>query len=219
MGTALLAKAYPHALPYPYSDPHDGYYRYIGYDWPVNSRYYYPQKGFYYHYLPPDVEYPNPKGDPRSEALTKSDEITFPAEKFSDVVDIADEDGSFNTLVNLIYDLGFAETLKGVEAVTIFAPTDEAFAKAFPGTTFKDLTSKQAKDIISRHIIVGATVKADDINNGSVGTFAGEYIEFYKNSREEVQIIYDNQIAANVVAADLEASNGVIHVIDAVILR
>ena len=95
--TAVLAKAYPHALPYPYSDPHDGYYRYIGYDWPVNSRYYYPQKGFYYHYLPPDVEYPNPKGDPkpkgdgRSEALTKNDEITFPAEKFSDVVDIADE--------------------------------------------------------------------------------------------------------------------------------
>ena len=61
--------------------------------------------------------------------------------------------------------------------------------------------------------------KADDINNGSVGTFAGEYIEFYKNSRDEVQIIYDNQIAANVVTADLEASNGVIHVIDAVILR
>ena len=57
--------------------------------------------------------------------------------------------------------------MKGVEAVTIFAPTDEAFAKAFPGNTFKDLTSKQAKDIISRHIIVGATVKAR--NNLSFG--------------------------------------------------
>ena len=70
------------------------------------------------------------------------------------------KDGSFNTLVNLIYDLGFAETLKGVDAVTIFAPTDEAFAKAFPGDTFKNLNSKKAKDIISRHIIAGATIKA-----------------------------------------------------------
>jgi len=214
--TALLAKAYPYA--FPFADPHDGYYRYIGYDWPVNSRYYYPQKGYYFHYLPPDVDYPNPKGDGRSERLTSADEITFQDTQTSDVVDMADEDGSFNTLVNLIYDLGFAETLKGVDAVTIFAPTDEAFAKAFPGDTFKNLNSKKAKDIISRHIIAGATIKADDINDGTVGTFAGEYIEFYKNGREEVQVIYDNQIAANVVAADLEASNGIIHVIDAVIL-
>jgi len=231
--TAVLAKAYPYAYPHPDSypdshpDPHDGYYAYIGYDWPINSRYYYPQKGYYYHYLPPSVEYPNPEGtslewsdepQSRSAKLTKTDQITFPEEKLGDVVDIADEDGSFNSFVNLVYDLGFAETLKGVESVTVFAPTDEAFAKAFPDGTFENLTSKQAKDIVSRHIIVGATVKADDIENGTVGTFAGEYIEFYKNGREEVQLIYDNQIVANIVAADLEASNGVVHVIDSVIL-
>ena len=77
------------------------------------------------------------------------------------------KDGSFNSFVNLVYDLGFAETLKGVESVTVFAPTDEAFAKAFPDGTFENLTSKQAKDIVSRHIIVGATVKArTDISSG-----------------------------------------------------
>merc|ERR1712149_51496 len=80
---------------------------------------------------------------------------------------------SFNTLVKIVGDLGLVPTLKGVDAVTIFAPSDEAFAK-LPKGTLESLTTEQAKAIVSRHVVAGATVMAADVTTGDVETFGGE---------------------------------------------
>merc|ERR1712156_1398722 len=71
-----------------------------------------------------------------------------------DVVDVAVGAGAFTTLVKVVGDLGLVETLKGVEAVTIFAPSDEAFAK-LPEGTLESLTPEQAKAIVARHVVAG----------------------------------------------------------------
>merc|ERR1711973_17520 len=133
-----------------------------------------------------------------------------------DVVDVAVGNGAFTTLVKIVSDLGLVETLKGVEAVTIFAPSDDAFAK-LPEGTLESLTPEQAKAIVSRHVVAGATVYAADVATGAVGTFGGETIDLIKTEEGGVQVSYNGN-AVNVVAADVKASNGVIHVIDAVIL-
>merc|ERR1712153_55408 len=133
-----------------------------------------------------------------------------------DLVDVAVGAGSFTTLVKLVSDLGLVETLKGVEAATIFAPSDDAFAK-LPAGTLESLTTEQATAIVSRHVVAGATVYAADVTTGAVGTFGGENIDLIKGEDGGVQVSYNGN-AVNVVAADVKASNGVIHVIDAVIL-
>merc|ERR1711997_599194 len=133
-----------------------------------------------------------------------------------DLVDVAVAAGSFKTLVKLVGDLGLVDTLNGVEAATVFAPSDDAFAK-LPEGTLESLTTEQATAIVARHVIAGATVYAADVTTGAVGTFGGENIDLIKGEDGGVQVSYNGN-AVNVVAADVKASNGVIHVIDAVIL-
>merc|ERR1711997_510175 len=133
-----------------------------------------------------------------------------------DLVDVAVGAGSFTTLVKLVGDLGLVETLKRVEAATVFAPSDEAFAK-LPAGPLESLTTEQATAIVARHVVAGATVYAADVTTGAVGTFGGENIDLIKGEDGGVQVSYNGN-AVNVVAADVKASNGVIHVIDAVIL-
>merc|ERR1712142_11817 len=133
-----------------------------------------------------------------------------------DVVDVAVGAGAFSTLVKVVSDLGLVETLKGVEAVTIFAPSDEAFAK-LPEGTLESLTPEQAKAIVARHVVAGTTVMAADVATGDVETFGGETVGLVKTEEGGVQVVYNGQ-TVNVVAADVGASNGVIHVIDNVIV-
>merc|ERR1712029_1236023 len=133
-----------------------------------------------------------------------------------DVVDVAVGNGAFTTLVKIVGDLGLVETLKGVEAVTIFAPSDEAFAK-LPEGTLESLTPEQAKAIVARHVVAGASVYAADVATGDVETFGGETIGLVKTEAGGVQVTYKGQ-TVNVVTADVGASNGVIHVIDNVIV-
>merc|ERR1712212_417633 len=133
-----------------------------------------------------------------------------------DLVDVAVENGAFTTLVKIVSDLGLVETLKGVEAATIFAPSDDAFAK-LPEGTLESLTTEQAKAIVSRHVVAGATVMAADVATGDVETFGGEEVGLVKTASGGVQVAYDGQ-TVNVVTADVKGSNGVIHVIDEVIL-
>merc|ERR1712039_369047 len=113
-------------------------------------------------------------------------------------------------------DLGLVPTLKGVDAVTIFAPSDEAFAK-LPAGTLESLTTEQAKAIVSRHVVAGATVLAAEVTTGDVETFGGETVGLIKTSEGGIQVAYNGQ-TVNVVTADVMGSNGVIHVIDDVIL-
>lgn len=185
--------------------PEGGYYRYIGPKWSKFARYYYPQQGYYFHYV---------EESERSQALKMPDTAEEKSD-VGDIVDVAVEAGSFTKLVEIVTNLGLVETLKGVDSVTIFAPSDEAFAK-IPKGTLENLTTKEAKAIIARHIIVGATVLSADFRSGTSGTFGGEYIEFFKNENGN-QVSY-NDNAVNVGDVDIKASNGVIHVIDAVLL-
>merc|ERR1711997_561146 len=138
------------------------------------------------------------------------------SEVVGDVVDVVVGAGAFTTLVKIVSDLGLVETLKGIDAVTIFAPSDAAFEK-LPAGTLDSLTTEQAKAIVSRHVVAGATVLAADVATGDVATFGGENVGLVKTDEGGVQVTYNGQ-TDNVVTADVKASNGVIHVIDNVIL-
>jgi len=143
-------------------------------------------------------------------------EATAPRKSTKDVVDVAVEAGTFTTLVKIVSDLGLVDTLKGAEALTVFAPSDDAFAK-LPEGTLMSLSPEAAKEIVLRHVVT-AKVPAADVSTGPVKTIGGEVIDLIKTNEGGVQVAYGGN-TVNVVAADVMASNGVIHVIDNVILE
>ena len=130
-----------------------------------------------------------------------------------DIVDTAAGAGTFKTLVAAVTAAGLVETLKGPGPFTVFAPTDEAFAAL--GTTVDDLLKPENKDkliaILTYHVIPGKVMAADLKDGMEAKTVNGE----------TVMIDLDNGAMvddAKVVTADIAATNGVIHVIDKVIL-
>ena len=140
-----------------------------------------------------------------------SSTVAFAADK--DIVDTAVGAGTFNTLVAAVTAAGLVETLKGPGPFTVFAPTDDAF-KAL-GTTVDDLLKPENKDkltaILTYHVIPGKVMAADLKDGMEAATVNGE----------TVMIDLDNGAMvddAKVVTADIETTNGVIHVIDKVIL-
>ena len=120
------------------------------------------------------------------------------------------------TFFKLLTDLKLVGKLRGLTAQTIFAPSDEAFAK-LPEGTLGNLTPEQALAIVSRHVVPNATVLAADVTTGPVKTFGGESIDLIKTDAGGVQISYGGNLI-NVVVADVMASNGVIHILDNVIV-
>jgi len=142
-------------------------------------------------------------------------EATAPRKASQDVVDVAVGAGTFTTLVKIVSDLGLVDTLKNAEALTVFAPSDEAFAK-LPEGTLESLSPEAAKEIVLRHVVT-AKVPAAAVATGPVKTIGGEVIDLVKTEDGGVQVMYGGN-TVNVVAADVMASNGVIHVIDNVIL-
>merc|ERR1712156_1051456 len=131
------------------------------------------------------------------------------------LVEVASNLDGFTTLVGLVKELGLVETLSNVEAATVFAPTDDAFAKI--AEVIPTLTTEQKTAIVARHVIAGATVKAADVTTGPVGTFKGAEINLIKDDAG-VGVKFGDGARSNVIIADVEASNGVIHAIDSVIL-
>lgn len=132
-----------------------------------------------------------------------------------DIVDTAVEAGSFSTLVAAVGAAGLVDTLKGEGPFTVFAPTDEAFA-ALPEGTVETLLMPENKDqltaILTYHVVPGKVMSADIAGKSmEVGTVNGAMAMV--DATDGVKID-----GANVVQADIEASNGVIHVIDAVIM-
>jgi uncharacterized surface protein with fasciclin (FAS1) repeats len=130
----------------------------------------------------------------------------------ADIVDIAVGAGSFKTLVTAVQAAGLVETLKSPGPFTVFAPNDEAFAKLPPGT-IQTLVQNipQLARILTFHVVPGRLMRADLEKLGSVTSVEGSIIPIHSSSGFEVK-------NATVVAADIEADNGVIHVLDTVIL-
>jgi uncharacterized surface protein with fasciclin (FAS1) repeats len=128
-----------------------------------------------------------------------------------DIVDTAVSAGSFKTLVSLIKQAGLVETLKGKGPFTVFAPTDEAFAK-IPKETLEALGKDKAKlaAVLTYHV-VPARVVAKDVKPGSAKTVNGQEVKLDTAGGVTVN-------GAKVIKADVMATNGVIHVIDTVLL-
>lgn len=132
-----------------------------------------------------------------------------------DIVDVAAGNPDFSTLVAAVKAAGLVDALKGDGPLTVFAPTNAAFAK-LPAGTVESLLMPENKDkliaILTYHVVAGKVMAADVVKVDSATTLQGQDITV-KVSNGKVMV--DN---ANVVATDVAASNGVIHVIDTVIL-
>ena len=136
-----------------------------------------------------------------------------PAKK--DIVDTAVEAGQFKTLAAALKAGGLVETLKGEGPFTVFAPTDEAFAK-LPEGTLDELLKPENKEklvaILTYHVVAGQATSSDVASMKSAKTVNGKEVKF---TTRDGKVMVNN---ANVIKADIMASNGVIHVVDTVLL-
>jgi uncharacterized surface protein with fasciclin (FAS1) repeats len=130
----------------------------------------------------------------------------------ADIVDTAVAAGSFNTLVTAVKAAGLVDTLKGDGPFTVFAPTDEAFAKLPKGTVEALLADKEKLTaVLTYHVVAGKYMAADVVSESSLKTVQGQSVSISSDHGVRVD-------SANVVKTDIATTNGVIHVIDSVIL-
>lgn len=132
-----------------------------------------------------------------------------------DIVDTAEAAGQFKTLAAALNAAGLVDTLKGTGPFTVFAPTDDAFAK-LPAGTVENLLKPENKDqliaILTYHVVPGKVMAADVVKLKDAKTVNGKMVEVTVQGK--AVMIND----AKVTATDIVASNGVIHVIDTVVL-
>jgi uncharacterized surface protein with fasciclin (FAS1) repeats len=151
---------------------------------------------------------PEPTATPEPEAVEEE-----PMEEAMDLVDTAVADGRFTTLVAAVQAAGLEEALRGEGPLTVFAPTDDAFAALPEGTVEALLEDPEAlADILLYHVVDGKVMAADVVELSSAQTLQGQYVDI---SVEGDSVMIDG---AEVLIPDIETSNGVIHVIDQVIL-
>lgn len=148
-------------------------------------------------------------------ALTTAAALAMPAyAQDMDIVDTAVANGSFTTLATALTAAGLVETLKGEGPFTVFAPTDAAFA-ALPAGTVEDLLKPENKDqlvaVLTYHVVPGAVMSTDLTEGMTATTVNGKDITITLEGGPKVN-------GAVISAPDVAASNGVIHVIDSVIL-
>jgi uncharacterized surface protein with fasciclin (FAS1) repeats len=138
-----------------------------------------------------------------------------PAVAQKDIVDTAVSAGSFNTLVAAVKAADLVTTLKGPGPFTVFAPTDAAFAKLPSGTVeelLKPENREKLRAVLTYHVVAGRVTAADAAKLTSAKTVQGADVKIEASS-SGVKVG-----GANVVTADIGCSNGVIHVVDAVLL-
>ena len=132
--------------------------------------------------------------------------------KKSDIVDVAASNDSFSTLVTAIKAAGLVDTLKSDGPFTVFAPTDEAFAKLPEGTLESLLADKEKlTQILTYHVVSGKVSSSQAARLTSATTVQGGNLAIDSSNGVTIN-------GAKVVQADIEASNGVIHVIDTVLI-
>jgi transforming growth factor-beta-induced protein len=156
---------------------------------------------------------PEPVAESSEEMAEASEEMM--EEEMNSIVDIAVADGRFTTLVAALQAAGLAETLSGEGQFTVFAPTDDAFAALPEGTVESLLEDPEGalRDILLYHVAEGAVPAETVVTLESATTLQGEPVSI---------AVIDGEVVLNdsakVIITDIEASNGIIHVIDAVIL-
>ena len=132
-----------------------------------------------------------------------------------DIVDTAVAAGDFKTLAAALQAAGLVDTLKGPGPFTVFAPTDEAFAK-LPAGTVEELLKPENKEklvaILTYHVVPGRVMAKDVMNLSTAKTVNGKSVTI---TQQNGVVMVDN---AKVIQTDIAASNGVIHVIDSVLL-
>jgi len=135
------------------------------------------------------------------------------AQEAGDIVEVASSAGSFQTLLQAAQAAGLVETLKGEGPFTVFAPTDEAFAKLPEGTVESLLQDREKlRAILTYHVVAGEVTSGQVVELDEAETVNGKKVNIATR---------DGQVRINdarVVQADVQASNGVIHVIDSVLL-
>jgi uncharacterized surface protein with fasciclin (FAS1) repeats len=139
----------------------------------------------------------------------------MPEPVLKDIVDTAVADGRFTTLVTAVQAAGLVDTLKGEGPFTVFAPTDDAFAKLPAGTVdelLKPENKQKLTDILLYHVVSGKVMAADVTKLTSATTVFGKDVAV----KVDMGNVYIND--AKVIITDIETSNGVIHVIDTVLL-
>jgi uncharacterized surface protein with fasciclin (FAS1) repeats len=129
----------------------------------------------------------------------------------SDIVDTAKSAGTFNTLVTAVQAAGLVDTLKGPGPFTVFAPTDEAFAKIPKAQLDALLKDKEKLAAVLKYHVVSGKVMAKDVKAGEVKTVNGKTFKIATTGGVTVN-------NAKVVKTDIETTNGVIHVVDTVLL-
>jgi len=148
-------------------------------------------------------------------ALALATIVVTPAARGADIVETAVAAGQFNTLAKALEAAGLVDALKEPGPFTVFAPTDEAFSR-LPAGTLEDLLKPENRDklrsILTYHVVSGRVMSSEVVKLRSAKTLNGQSVRIRARGGK-VQV--DD---ANVVKADIEASNGVIHVIDKVIL-
>ncbi|MBX3037017.1 MAG: fasciclin domain-containing protein [Anaerolineales bacterium] len=153
---------------------------------------------------------------PAPEPTAMPEPTATPEPELLDIVDTAVADGRFTTLVAAVEAAGLVETLKGEGPFTVFAPTDDAFA-ALPEGTVESLllpeNKQQLTDILLYHVVSGKVMAADVVGLTSAPTVLGQDIAI----NVDMGNVYLNE-SVKVIITDIETSNGVIHVIDAVLL-
>ncbi len=149
-----------------------------------------------------------------TDSATMKKEITnsTPTPMSKNIVETAIAAGSFSTLVSAVQAADLVETLSGPGPFTVFAPTDEAFAK-LPAGTLEALLDDKAKlaSILTYHVVAGKVMAADVVKMTSAKTVQGQTVTIDTSNG----VMVNN---AKVVTTDIETSNGVIHVIDTVLI-
>lgn len=146
----------------------------------------------------------------KKQETPKQEEVTTPG----DIIAVASADGRFTTLVSAINAAGLADTLKSAGPFTVFAPTDSAFAMLPPGTVESLLQDVPTlKNILLLHVVPAKVAAADVANTPKFASALGDTLT--------ATVMPDGKVMindANIIVTDIQASNGVIHVIDKVLL-
>ncbi|QDU63449.1 Immunogenic protein MPT70 precursor [Planctomycetes bacterium Pan216] len=142
-----------------------------------------------------------------------------PANSSDDIVGVAQSAGSFNTLLTAAKEAGIVEALRADGPITVFAPTDDAFAKLPAGTLDSLLKDKEALTrVLTYHVVPGDVSSAELVTKHAVATLLGESapVQVSKDCQGTIQRVAVG--GAKVIKADIHASNGIIHVVDSVMM-